>query len=98
MFEDIKQCIIKYGKIAGEKNYTPGISGNISYRAGDRVIITSSGSANGYLELEDLVVIDFDGNLIDGNKKASSEKFLHLEFYKKRADINCVFQIGRAHV
>ncbi|MCM1339122.1 MAG: class II aldolase/adducin family protein [Muribaculaceae bacterium] len=93
MFEEIKHEIIKYGKIAGEKNYTPGISGNISYRSGENVIITASGSANGYLESDDLVVIDMDGNSVEGLKKASSERFLHLEFYKKRPDVNCVFHV-----
>ena len=93
MLDSIKQEIIKYGSLAGVKNFTPGISGNISVRYGDKVVITASGSANGYLEPEDLVVTDFDGNLIDGCKNASSEKFLHIEFYKKRPDVNCVFHV-----
>lgn len=85
--------IIKYGTIAGNKGYTPGISGNISARFDDKIIITSSGSANGYLSKEDFSIIDFAGNRIDGNKKPSSEKFLHIEFYKKRPEINCVFHL-----
>ncbi len=89
----IKQEIIKYGHLAGVKDYTPGISGNISARYGDNVIITASGSANGYLDSDDLVIIDFDGNIVEGDKKASSEKFLHLEFYKKRPDVNCIFHV-----
>lgn len=93
MTDELKQEIIKYGHLAGVKDFTPGISGNISARYGDNVIITSSGSANGYLDNDDLVVIDFDGNVIEGDKKASSEKFLHLEFYKKRPEFNCVFHV-----
>ena len=81
MFEDIKKELIEYGKLAGEKNYTPGISGNISARVEDKVVITTSGSANGYLTLDDFAVIDIDGNLIEG-MKPSSEKMLHVEFYK----------------
>lgn len=93
MLDNIKQEIIKYGHLAGVKNFTPGISGNISARYDDKIVITASGSANGYLEADDLVVADFDGNLIDGSKNASSEKFLHIDFYKKRPDINCVFHV-----
>ena len=74
--------LIKYGKLAGEKNFTPGYSGNLSARHGDNVIITTSGSANGYLSEDDFVVIDYAGNVISGAGKPSSEKFLHLEFYK----------------
>ena len=64
--------LIYYGKLAGEKNFTPGYSGNFSARYGENIIITASGTANGYLTEEDFVVIDFDGNLIEGNGKPSS--------------------------
>lgn len=93
MLEQIKNDITKYGKLAGEKGYTPGISGNISARFGENVVITSSGSANGYLEDNEFSIIDFDGNYVSGNQKPSSEKFLHLEFYKKRSDINYIMHV-----
>lgn len=85
--------LIEYGKLAGLKNFTPGYSGNLSARYGKNIIITTSGSANGYLTEEDFVVIDFNGNVIEGNKKASSEKFLHIEFYKMRPDVNYVIHV-----
>lgn len=91
--EQLKNEIIKYGDIIDQKNYSPGISGNISVRCGKEVLITSSGSSNGNLSYEDLVLIDFDGNLKDGKKNPSSEKFLHLEFYKKREDINAIIHV-----
>lgn len=90
MFEAIKDEIVIYGKIAGDRNLTPGISGNISVRCGDKIVITSSGSANSFLTKEDICVIDFDGNLVEGTRKASSEKLVHIEFYKKRQDINAI--------
>lgn len=82
--------LIKYGKIAGKRGYTPGLSGNISARFGENIIITTSGSANAFLDEDDFVVIDFEGNVIEGSKKASSEKKLHIEFYKRRPDINYI--------
>ncbi len=93
MLEQLKKEIIEFGKLAGQKDMTPGISGNISVRYGENVIITASGSANGYLEDNDLVVIDFDGNIVEGVKKPSSEKFLHLKYYELRPDFNCVFHV-----
>ena len=90
MFEDLKEEIIKFGKIAGDRNLSPGISGNISIRSGGNIIITSSGSANSFLDYDDICVIDFDGNLIEGCSKPSSEKFLHSEFYKRRNDIGAI--------
>ncbi len=93
MLTQIKEDIIKYGSLAGVKNYTPGISGNISARFGDNFVITSSGSANGYLEDCDFSVIDNNGNFLSGNPKPSSEKFLHLAFYKKRDDVNYIMHV-----
>lgn len=89
----LKKELIEYGKLCGEKNMTPGISGNISARCSDGVLITVSGSANGYLSEDDFVLIDFDGNVIEGDKKPSSEKMLHIEYYKQRPDINYILHM-----
>lgn len=110
--EQFKNEIIKYGDIIDSKGFSPGTSGNISLRYGDKIIITASGASNGDLGYEDLVIIDFEGNAIEEKKKnikassergkcldlctnikASSEKFLHIEFYKKRPDINAIIHV-----
>ena len=93
MYEDIKQEIIKFGHLAGVKGLTAGLSGNISCRMGENVIITSTSTPNGYLNSDDFTIIDINGNQISEGEKASSEKFLHLEFYKLRDDINCIFHV-----
>ena len=89
----LKSELIEYGKLAGIKNFTPGYSGNLSARYDDKILITSSGSANGYLLEDELVVMDFNGNLVEGNKKPSSEKMLHVEFYKQRPDVNYIIHV-----
>ena len=92
--EQLKSEIIKYGKLAEAKNLTPGVSGNMSARFGDKVLITASGTANGYLDENDFVLTDLDGNVVDGSgKKPSSEKLLHCEFYKKRSDIKYIIHM-----
>lgn len=93
MLETLKNDLIKYGDIIDNKNYSPGTSGNISIRYEDKILITASGSSNGNLCYEDLVLIDFEGNLVAGDRKASSEKMLHVEFYKKRPDINAIIHV-----
>lgn len=91
--KELKEEIIKYGKLAEEKNLTPGVSGNMSARCGDKILITSSGSANGYLSEDDFVLIDFDGNVVEGDKKPSSEKLLHCAFYKMRSDVDYIIHM-----
>lgn len=93
MLKKIKQELIEYGRLAGVKNFTPGFSGNISARCEDKIIITATGTANGYLKDDDFAVIDFEGNLVEGVKKPSSEKMLHVKFYKQRPDINYIFHV-----
>ena len=89
----LEELIINYGKRMGEKNFTPGYSGNISCRYEDGMLITTSGSANGYLKEECIVYTGFDGQAKEAGKKPSSEKLLHIEFYKKRPDINFILHV-----
>ena len=54
LVEELKQELIEYGRLAEAKNLTPGVSGNMSARIdNDKILITSSGSANGYLSEDD---------------------------------------------
>ena len=90
--KEIKK-IIEYGKLCGEKNYTPGYSGNISARYKDGMLITTSGTSNGYLSEKEIVYTDFEGKSLEDGKKPSSEKFLHIEIYKKRPDISYIIHV-----
>ncbi len=91
--EELVKQIIDYGKLCGDKNYTPGYSGNISARYQDGMLITTSGSANGYLCEEEIVYTDFAGNALEEGKKPSSEKFLHIELYKMRPEFNYIIHV-----
>jgi len=91
--QELINKIIQYGKLCGEKNFTPGYSGNISARYENGMLITTSGSANGYLEEIDIVNTDFDGIALEEGKKPSSEKFLHIAIYKKRPELNFIIHV-----
>lgn len=93
MLTKLKQELIEYGKLAGVKDFTPGFSGNLSARYGDKIVITATGSANGYLREDDFAVIDFSGDVVEGVKKPSSEKMLHVKFYQDRPDINYILHV-----
>ena len=95
---DLKQSIIKYGKKLGDKNMSPSTSGNISVRVQENCLITASGSCLGDLSEEDIVLIDSKSNVIDGNKKASSEKNLHNAIYQMRSDINAIIHCHSPYV
>ena len=69
-----------------------GTWGNISVRIADEdlIAITPSGVDYDKLISENIPIIDFEGNLIDGNMKPSIELPMHLEIYKKRPDIGAI--------
>lgn len=89
----LDNLIIKYGRLCGEKNFTPGYSGNISARYKDGMLITTSGSSNGYLERKHIVYTDFEGKSLEVGKKPSSEKLMHAGIYKMRDDIDYIIHV-----
>lgn len=85
-----KKDIIYWSKRLYQKGMTPATSGNISVRTKEGILISSSGVCLNDMDEDDIVLIDFDGNLMEGNKKPSSEKFLHTQIYEMRDDINAI--------
>ncbi len=84
----LKDELIKCGHLLDKKNLTPATSGNISMRCGENYLISASGSCLGDLSYDDIVLIDEHANVLDGGRKPSSEKFMHIETYKTRPDID----------
>jgi L-ribulose-5-phosphate 4-epimerase len=66
-------------------------AGNVSVRLPDgNVAITPSAILYRKMVPEDIVIVDINGDLIEGDKKPSSEKALHTDIYKARPDVNAV--------
>ena len=96
--DELKLDIIKYGKKLGEKNMTPGTSGNISIRYGENTLISASGTCLAELCEDEIVEIDKNCNVIDSTRKASSEKNLHNAIYQLRPDINAIIHCHSPYV
>ena len=83
--------IIEIGKLMYQKGYNVSIDGNISVRLSDKeLLFTATGARLGFLTEDDIVVTDYEGNLLKGSRRATSEKILHLQIYKEREDVNAV--------
>ena len=85
-----KQELLYWAKRVYEKGMSPACSGNISLKLDKNILISASGTCMYDMTENDVVLIDYDGNLIQGDKKPSSEKILHSEIYTKRDDINAI--------
>lgn len=86
--------IIKYGKKLVDYGLTSGTGGNISIfdPKTKHMLITPSGYDFYEMTEDDLVVIDLEGNKIEGKNgnKPSSEWLMHRVFYKNRQDIQAI--------
>ena len=66
--------------------------GNVSGidRESGLVVIKPSGVSYDNMKIEDMVVVDLEGNIIEGNLKPSSDTATHLELYKMYPSIGGV--------
>jgi len=68
-----------------------GTSGNISGRLPDGLVCLSPSSvAYETMTLEDLVVVDLDGNVIEGHRSPTTEKDLHLAALRRYPELGAV--------
>lgn len=88
--DKLKTKIVAVGKRLYDKGFAPGTSGNISVKYENNVLITPSGINLGEMTIDDIVIIDSNGNIIEGCNESSSEKTMHLEIYNMRHDITSI--------
>ena len=92
LMEKERLLLIEYGKKLVEAGLTKGTGGNLSIfdRATGNVAITPSGIDFFEIQPEDIVIIDLDGKVVEGNRVPSSEWAMHIMPYKYRDDIDAV--------
>lgn len=84
--------IVEYGKKMITAQLTTGSGGNLSIcnRREQLVAIKPSGVDYLTMQPEDVVVVDMQGRLVEGNLKPSSELKFHLALYQYRSEIGAV--------
>ena len=92
MYMKERKEVVDYCKMLISRGLTKGTGGNISLfnREANHMIISPSGIDYDVMTAEDVVVCDLQGNVINGDKKPSSEYPMHAIFYEKRTDINAI--------
>lgn len=89
---DHKKLIVESGLKMLNSGMTVETWGNLSVRDARTgwVYLTPSGMDYSKISEADVVVCDSDGNIVEGHRKPTIEKDLHLEIYKKRNDVNAI--------
>jgi L-fuculose-phosphate aldolase len=67
-----------------------GTSGNVSRRVPEGAVITPSSMPFADMEPEDAVVLNLDGDVIEGARAPSVERMVHVWCYRSRADVGAV--------
>ncbi len=94
---ELRELVCRVGSLMYQQGYIDGTAGNISaLLQDDRVLVTPSGLATGFLLPEQLIIVNLNGDLIDQPTAANaalrptSEISMHLECYRQREDVKGV--------
>lgn len=92
MLRNSKEKVCVANKALKENQLVKWTSGNVSYRdpGTGYVVIKPSGIHFEDLTPDKMVVVDLDGNVIEGGYKPSVDTTSHLVVYRNREDINSV--------
>jgi len=95
----LKQQLVAAGHFMHEKGWVPATSGNFSARLsnGD-IAITISGAHKGKMTVDDIMMINSDGEILPGSeKKPSAETLLHVQIYRHFPNAHCILHPHTIH-
>ncbi len=92
MLESLKQDVFKANMLLKEYGLVVLTWGNVSAidRESGLVVIKPSGVPYETMKADDMVVVDLQGNVVEGNLNPSSDTPTHLELYRNFKDIGSV--------
>jgi L-ribulose-5-phosphate 4-epimerase len=92
MLETIKEQLVALHLELPKNNLVMWTGGNVSQRDAQTglVVIKASGVRYEDLKPEHMVVVDLDGNVVEGDYKPSSDVYSHLYIYRHRPDVGGV--------
>src|SRR5688500_7136902 len=86
-----KEAILAAAKKMLADGLVEGTSGNISGRLeGGLVVLSPSSIPYDTMTLDDLVVVDLEGNVVEGHRSPTTEKDLHLSALRLYPELGCV--------
>jgi L-fuculose-phosphate aldolase len=91
----IRKKLVEAARMAYDRGLVSATGGNLSFRFPNEesIIIKPSNVSFRDLEPENLLVMDFNGRIIDGMGKPSKEWRFHVGIYKTRRDVNSVLHV-----
>lgn len=92
LLQSLREGVVDNGRKLVEWNLTTGSFGNLSAfdPSSGLIAISPSGLDYGVVTPQDVVVVDLQGNKVEGEREPSSELALHLVFYRDRPGVTGV--------
>lgn len=90
LYEQLRLQVVRTALSLLETGLVVNTSGNASIRLGEHVLITPSGRPYDSLQPGDIVVLDRQGGVIDGDLLPSSETPLHLSIYAADENVKAI--------
>lgn len=88
---EVREAVLATAKEMLRTGLVEGTAGNLSARLPDgNVVMTPSSLDYEQMGLEDLVVVDLDGNVLEGEQSPTTEKALHLACLRAHDDLGGV--------
>lgn len=89
--ENSKELLCEIGRRMYAKGFVASNDGNISVRVSrDKFLVTPTGVSKGYMTPEMMVIVNAQGEVLEGAMRPSSEFKLHSKVYSERDDVNAV--------
>ena len=89
--EQIRADIVEAGRRLYARGFIASNDGNISARIDDsRIITTPKSVSKGFMTPDMMVIVDYDGTKVSGDRDASTELPMHVEIYQNRPDAHAV--------
>lgn len=89
-YENERREVIRFAIEMEQRELTVGTSGNVSMRVPEGALITPSTIPYPDIQPADVVLMDLEGTVLEGERMPSVEHKVHLACYQARADVNAV--------
>jgi L-fuculose-phosphate aldolase len=95
---ELREQICDIGRRIYQRQFAAGNDGNISHRLpDDTVLCTPTKICKGFMQPDDLCIVDLEGKQVAGERSRTSEILLHLEIYKHDPDAQAVVHCHPPH-
>jgi len=89
--ESAIQKIVDVCRRLDQKGFVANHDGNVTFKLSENLILaTPTGFSKADVRLEDILLVDFKGQVVEGRHKVFSEIAWHLAIYDIRPDIQCI--------